>query len=192
MSNEDYSVDEEDVKGGGSRTAKPIGDYDGIIEDAESKTDSNGRPYIKFKLGSLSGPQKSGFLFENYLPFGKREVKSGKNAGQSRLDPRTASFLRATGQRSGVPAGAPGGKPASSLNGTAVSVRVEHKYGDNKVSVPGHQWGVSTWQKDFKQIEASGALDGIDPREDLSFYDMSDSFEGLGGANDSDTGEEWG
>lgn len=180
----EYEVNEEDLKGGGTSKAKPIGNYDGVIEQAESKVDSNNRPYIKFRIGELAGPQKSGFLFENYLPFGRRTVKSGKNAGKEMLDARTVSFLRSTGQKNGVPIGAPGGRPASDLNGTYISVRLEHSYGDNKVKVPGHQYGVETWQKDFKDIEASGVLEGIDARESLGFYEMSDSFEGIGASSD--------
>lgn len=182
MSQDDYTFDEDDVKGGGSRGAKPIGYYEGIIDQAETAKDKNGMAYLKFRLDIRSGPQKAGYLFENYLPLAKREVRGGKDKGQVKLDARTVSFLRATGQARGIPVGAPSGRPASDLNGTIVGVRVDHEY----QNVPGRQYPLKSWERDFDDVEGSGALKGIQPRESLGFYSISDEFFGIGPADGSE------
>jgi len=184
MADNEWAVDEDDLKGG-TGSAKPPKNYTVKIEEAAVDKDKNKRPYIKFRGKIQYGEHKGGYLFENYLPLGRD--KDGKNAGK--VNPRTASFLKAIGHKQGVPPGAPGGADVSVLNGTVVDVKNENEYRD----VPGEQYPVRTWEKRFKEVEASGALKGIKPMDSLGFYSLSDDFEGIGGAdeNSADT-DGWG
>jgi len=184
MGNEDWAVGEDDLKGGTGK-AKPPRTYTVRIENASTEKDKNGRPYLKFVGEIILGSEKGGKLFENYLPFGRE--KSGKNAGQ--INARTSSFLKAIGHRDGVPAGAPGGPDASKLNGTVVDVKNENEY-----EVDGEQYPVRTWEKRFKEVEASGKLEGVTPRDSLGFYALSDEFEGIGGGTTDDSADDdsWG
>lgn len=183
MSEYDFTEDDLKSTGGGGKSIKPVGDYDIQIEGAETAKDTNGRPYLKFVGEIVSAQRKGGKVFENYLPFGR--ATKGKNEGK--LDARTVSFLKATGQKSGTPIGAPGADSASKLNGTIVSVRLEHEYKD----VPGEDWPVRTWQKEFKDIEASGRLQGIEAKESLGYYSVADDFAGIGGDDDDENEPVW-
>ena len=184
MAENEWAVDEDDLKGG-TGAAKPPRDYTVKISSATVETDKNRRPYYKLVLDIILGSEKGGKLFENYLPLGRE--KAGKNAGQ--VNKRTASFLKAVGHKQGIPWGAPGGPDVSALVGTVVDVRNENKYED----VPGEQYPVSTWEKRFKEVQASGVLEGIKPRDDLGFYSLSDEFEGVGGGSAYDAADEsWG
>lgn len=182
----EWAVDEDDLKGG-TGAAKPPRDYTVKIESASIDKDKNQRPYYKLVLSIIFGSEKGGKLWENYLPLGRE--KSGKNAGK--VNVRTASFLKAIGHKQGVPPGAPGGAPVESLVGTVVDVRNENEF----QNVPGEEYPVRTWEKRFKEIEASGQLQGIKPRDSLGFYSLSDEFEGIGGGSESGSAaadEDWG
>lgn len=168
----DYDYDEKDLEGGGGGSLIPVNDYTVLVERAKVKTDKNGKPAIQFQAAIMFGSQKKRKVFENYLPLAK--LTEGKSAGQ--LHMRTKSFLKAIGHKGGPPVGAPGGRPIEDLEGTYLDVRVEHEY----QNVPGQQYAVQTWQKDFKDLETSGALRGIKAREALGFYSVSDEFSGLG------------
>lgn len=183
--NEEWGVDEDDLKGG-TGAAKPPRDYTVKITSASTEKDKNQRPYIKLVLEIIFGTEKGGKLWENYLPLGRD--KDGKNAGK--INNRTASFLKAIGHKQGVPPGAPGGASVETLVGTVVDVKNENEYQD----VPGEQYPVRTWEKRFKEVQASGALEGIKPRDSLGFYSLSDDFEGIGGGSDSGAAddESWG
>lgn len=181
----EWGVDEDDLKGG-TGAAKPPRSYTVKIEHAEVEKDKNQRPYIKLVLEIIFGSEKGGKLWENYLPLGRE--KSGKNAGK--VNARTASFLKAIGHKQGVPPGAPGGPDISTLVGTIVDVKNENEYQD----VPDEEYPVRTWEKRFKEVQASGRLEGIKPRDSLGFYSLSDEFEGIGGGatDDSAADESWG
>lgn len=183
MADDEYGVNEDDLKGG-TGAAKPPKTYSTKIASAEVKKDKNNRPYLALVLDITHGEQKGQKLFENYLPFGRE--KSGTKAGQ--VNPRTASFLKAIGHKQGVPPGAPGGDDVSVLLGTIVNVKNENKYED----VPGEDWPVRSWEKKFKELLASGKLEGIVPRDDLGFYSMSDDFEGIGASAPEGADEGWG
>jgi len=192
MSNE-YSYGEDDLAGVGGGVTHPVGDYTTVIKKAESKKDKNGRPNLALVLEVTHGSQKGETFYENYLPLG-RESK-GKRAGLPNI--RTASFLKAVGHKSGIPAGAPGGADAGVYVGTIVQVHNDNEYQD----VPGEQYPVRTWETKFKELKAAGKLDNIKPRDALGFYSMDDDFEGLGsGGGVSNTtasaapadDEEWG
>lgn len=180
----DYDFNEEDLKpksGGGDNSPLPIGTYTFSIAKAETKSDKNGKAYLALELDVEFGKHKKRKAWDGYMTLDKTSKQFN----------RTSSFLRAIGHKSGIPAGAPGGSPASSLVGTLVDAQVTHEYQD----VPGQEWSVQSWSKDFKEIEASGSLKGITPRARVGFYSISDEFSGIGGDSadsDSDTGEEWG
>lgn len=177
----EYDFNEDDLKptgGGGDREALPIGEYTFSIEKAETKRDKNGKAYLSLELEVAFGNEKKRKAWDNYLTF-------DKTAGGFK---RTASFLRAIGHKNGVPVGAPEGRPASDLVGTYVDAQVTHEYQD----VPGHQYSVQSWSKDFAEIKESGALDGIKPTARLGFYSVADEFEGIGGGSNSASDEEWG
>lgn len=179
----EWGVDEDDLKGG-TGAAKPPRSYTVKIKEAAVESDKNQRPYIKFIGEILFGSEKGGNLYENYLPLGRE--KTGKNAGK--VNARTASFLKAIGHKQGVPPGAPGGPDISTLNGTIVDVKNENEYQD----VPDEEYPVRTWEKRFKEVQASGRLQGIKPRDSLGFYSLSDEFDGIGGTSDDAADESWG
>lgn len=180
MGNSEYDLTEDDLKdaGGGGGSVLPIGEYTFTIESAESKTDKNGKAYLALELEVAFGTHKKRKVWDNYLTLDK----------ENKQFRRTASFLRAIGHKNGVPVGAPGGKPARDLVGAYVDLGVTHEYQD----VPGQQYSVQSWSKDFAEIQESGALKGIKPQARAGFYSVADEFEGIGGGSNSATDEEWG
>lgn len=176
----EYEVNEEDLEGSGTSDVHPIGDYEIVVAEAEGKTDKNGAPYLAFQGIVVKGKNKGIYLFENYLPFKKKTYTKGKHAGKTMLDFRTKSFLASIGHKSGIPAGAPGGPDASTLNGTLLKVRNEHVYND----VPDHEYPVRTgkgkYNAEYLEALENGDLEGITPENNLGFYSMSDDFEGIG------------
>lgn len=202
MTDNEYAVTEEDLKGGGNRSAKPRGKYTGEISKAVAKKDKKGKAYIGFGLKILHGKFKNGLLFENYLPLA-RDVNAYQAA-------RRNSLHKAVGLKAGeLPYGAPvpGAPDVEALNGTVVDVTVEHEF----ENVPGEEYSLTT-SKSAKSAWVTGGWESglddkgrlvrspggtpydapIEPREVLTFYDMSDDFEGVGGAADDSADEDWG
>lgn len=197
MSSNEYAATEEDLKGG-SRTAKARGKYTGTISRPVAKKDRNGKVYLGFGIKHEFGKYKGGLSFENYLPLA-RDVNAFQAA-------RRNSFFKAIGLKPGsVPPGAPGGPDVSALEGTYIDFTIEHEF----ENVPGEQYSLSTSKSDKSKWVQEGwesKLDGngnlvvngekIVPSETLTFFDLSDEFEGLGGgSDDSDSptnGEVWG
>lgn len=182
---DEYGYTEEDSAGGGQRkqTLKPIGRYTAVIENAESKTDKNGKLYLKWWNRIAFGPHKGQVAFEGYLPL-SRDVNAYQLA-------RRNSFAKATGQKAGEALiGTPNGKPAEALNGTYVDFTIQHEF----QNVPGEQWSVTTGSRAFKEkygdkINAEGNLvvggQEIAPSAEIvTFYEVSDEFEGIGGGAD--------
>lgn len=179
MSEYDYSEDDLKTGGGGGNSVLPVGDYTFTVEKAETKKDKNGKAYLSLELEVAFGSHKKRKVWDNYLTLDK----------DSRQFKRTASFLQAIGHKSGVPVGAPGGAPASALAGTFVDMGVSHTY----ENVPGKEWPVRSWERDFKEVQASGALKGITPKAEAGWYRISDEFEGIGSPGDSGSAESpWG
>ena len=190
----EYAPTKDDLEGGGGGNAKPRGKYTGIISRTKSKKDKNGLVNLGFGLSILKGKLKKRLVFENYL------VLSSK--GTKFAIARRNSFYRAIGLDEGtIPPGAPGGPDASVLDGTVVDFTLEHRY----ENVPGEEYDIDTssWNKSRWVTEGweeclddkgrlvrtpSGELilgeDGepepIEPRESLTFYSLSDDFDGLG------------
>ena len=178
MSEYDFSEDDLKATAGGQKSdALPIGDYTFAITSAEAKKDKNGKAYLSLELTVETGSQKKRKAWDNYLTLDKSNKQFH----------RTASFLRAIGHKGGIPAGAPGGQPASALVGTFVDAQITHEY----ENVPGQQWPVASWSKQFKEIQASGALEGIKPSARVGYYSISDLFEGVG-APDEAADDQWG
>jgi hypothetical protein len=190
----EYAPTADDLNGVSKPTAKPRGTYTAVISRARSKKDKNGLPNLGFGLSILNGKLKKQLLFENYL------VLSSK--GNKFALARRNSFYKAIGITEGtIPPGAPGGPDASVLDGTVVDIALEHVY----ENVPGEDFAVSTssWAKSrwvtegWKScIDESGILtktpsggvitghngepEPIYPKESITFYNISDDFEGLG------------
>lgn len=179
----EYEINEETLNnaggGGGGNTPLPIGEYTFTIEAAETKKDKNGKAYLSLTLVVAFGQHKKRKVWDNYLTL-------DVNSKQFK---RTASFLKAIAHRDGIPVGAPGGKPASDLVGTFVDASVSHTY----ENVPGQEWPVRSWSREFKEVEASGSLKGITPKADVGYYRVSDEFEGVGGGSQDDSADDgWG
>ena len=194
MSNE-YAATKEDLEGGGGgNKAKPRGKYTGAISRAKVAKDKNGKLYIGFGLSITHGSHKKQLAFENYLP-----LSSTANAYQKA---RRDSLYRALGLSAGeVPPGAPGGPDISVLEGVVVDFSIEHEFED----VPGEDCRITTskskkqpWNTDGweKKLDANGNLvvDGetIEPKEVVTFFEISDDFEGLSepGSGSSDSGSD--
>lgn len=188
MNDNEYAVEEDDLKGGGNSTAKPRGKYTGTISKAVSKADKNKKVYIGFGIKILLGKFKNGLLFENYLPLA-RDVNKFQLA-------RRNSFYKAIGLKAGaVPYGAPGGPAIELLDGTIIDVQVEHVF----ENVPGQDYSLTTSKSPKSQWVLEGWEDGLDdkgrlvkspggtpfdapisPKEALTFYNISDEFDGVG------------
>lgn len=183
---DEYGYTEEDTQAGSGQREnkpKPIGRYTAIIERAEAKKDKNGKLYLKWWNRIAFGPYKNQIAFEGYLPL-SRDVNAYQLA-------RRNSFAKATGQQAGTPLiGTPTGAEASVLNGTYVDFTIQHQF----ENVPGEQYAVTTGSKAFKEkygdkINAEGNLviDGVEIKptaEVVTFYEVSDEFEGVGGTPD--------
>ena len=198
MTDNEYAYTEDDAKGGGgNRTAKARGKYTGTISRPEVKKDKNGKLYLKFGLKHEFGKYKGGLSFENYLPLG-RDVNAYQLA-------RRNSFYKAIGLKAGsVPPGAPGGPNVSTLDGTFIDFSLEHEF----ENVPGEQYSLvssksakSPWITDGweAKLDIKGRLavneETIEAKEVVTFYDISDEFEGLGGGSsedDSADDDSWG
>lgn len=187
MTNE-YAVTDDDLKGGGNRSAKPRGKYTGQISKAVSKLDTNKKPYLGFGVKITHGKFKNGLIFENYLT-----LNPAANAYQKA---RRNSFYKAIGLQAGaVPYGAPGGPAVGLLDGTYVDVTIEHRF----EQVPGEEYAITTsksakqrwldegWDKcvnDKGQLYKNPGGDvfdaPVDPKEEVTFYEISDEFAGVG------------
>lgn len=187
-----YAVTEDDLKGGGggSHEAKPRGLYTGQIAEAKAKNDSKGKPCIQFRIKITHGKRKGGLLFENWLSLNP-EANGFATA-------RRRSFYKAIGLQAGaIPYGAPieGAPAVELLNGTYVDVQLEHRF----EQVPGQDYNIVT-SKSSKQrwleegwdkcVNEQGQLvkdpfgnvfdAPVDPKEELTFYNISDEFAGVG------------
>ncbi|QWS69436.1 hypothetical protein SEA_NECROPHOXINUS_74 [Microbacterium phage Necrophoxinus] len=205
MTDNEYAIVEDDLKGGGNSTAKPRGVYTAAISKAASKADKNKKVYIGFGLKILLGKFKNGLLFENYLPLA-RDVNKFQAA-------RRNSFYKAIGLKAGaVPYGAPGGPQVDLLNGTVVDIQVEHEF----EQVPGEEYSITTSKSAKSKWVTEGWEAGLDdkgrlvkspggtvydapisPKESLTFYNLSDEFDGVGDpdgapAEDDQPDEDWG
>lgn len=183
---DEYGYTEEDTQAGSTQREnkpKPIGRYTAVIEKAEVKTDKNGKLYLKWWNRIAFGPHKNQIAFEGYLPL-SRDVNAYQLA-------RRNSFAKATGQQPGQPlVGTPTGAPASNLNGTYVDFTIQHQF----ENVPGEQYPVTTGSKAFKEkygekinTEGNLVIDGVEIKptaEVVTFYEVSDEFEGLGATSD--------
>lgn len=198
MTDNEYGYTESDAenKGGGSN-ALPRDKYTGTISRAKGKKSTKGKAFLGFGISITHGKYKKVLAFENYLPLSRNE-----NAFQVA---RRNSFLQAIGFQGGaippgVPAenGNPGGPPASILDGTYVDFNIEHEYED----VPGEQYSLqtsksakTTWVKDGWEdcLDDKGNLiknpqgevfdEPVKPKAIVTFYAVSDEFEGLGGGD---------
>lgn len=184
---DEYGYTEEDTQAGSGQREnkpKPIGVYTAVIERAEAKKDKNGKLYLKWWNRIAFGPYKNQIAFEGYLPL-SRDVNAYQLA-------RRNSFAKATGQQPGQPLiGTPNGAPAETLNGTYVDFTIQHQF----ENVPGEQYPVTTGSKQFKEnygdkLNAEGNLvvNGVEIKpsaEVVTFYEVSDEFEGIGGSSDS-------
>jgi len=184
---DEYGYTEEDTQSGSGQKQnklKPIGRYTAVIENAETKTDKNGKLYLKWWNRIAFGEHKKQVAFEGYLPL-SRDVNAYQLA-------RRNSFAKATGQQPGTPlVGAPGGADASTLNGTYVDFTIQHQF----ENVPNEKYSVTTGSKAFREkygdkINAQGNLvvDGIEiypTSEVVTFYEVSDEFEGIAGGASS-------
>lgn len=193
MSNE-YAVTEDDLKGGGGSNdkAKPRGKYTGVIEKAQSKTDKNGKVYLAFQVRINHGKTKNQIIFENYLTLDPKANAFHKA--------RRNSFYQAIGLKAGsIPYGVPGGPSVELLNGTIVDVNLEHRF----EQVPGEDYNIVTSKSSKSPWVTNGWAKGLDeegnlvrspggtvydapvkPREETTFYALSDEFEGVGPAQD--------
>ncbi len=188
MSENEWAVTKEDLEGGGQGSAKPRQKYTGTLSRVKTGKDKNGLLYLGFGL-SITAPVafKKQLAFDNYL------VLSAKaNAYQKA---RRNSLFKALGLEAGqIPPGAPGGPSVSVLEGVSVDFWLEHEFED----VPGEDysivssrsskqpWKTGGWED---KLDANGNLvvDGekIAPREVVTFYEVSNDFEGL----NADSGE---
>lgn len=200
----EYAPSKEDLEsGGGGNSAKPRGTYTGALSRTKSKKDKNGRVYLGFGISLTKGKLKKQLVFENYLPLSNQAAKFQVS--------RRNSFFRAIGLDQGtIPPGAPGGPDASILDGTIVDFTLEHTY----ENVPGQdydvttsKWGKSQWvtedwesclddkgrlvrTPDGKVIKGEdGEPEPIEPRESITFYNMSDDFDGVGSEAESAPGD---
>lgn len=207
MSDNEYAVTEDDLKGGGGGSANPRGTYTVEISKAKAKKDSKNKAFIGFGGSIILGKFKKQLVFENYLPLAK-DVNAFQLA-------RRNSFYKAIGLKAGaLPYGAPvkGAPPVEALNGTVVDVTVEHEYRE----VPGEDYALQTsksaksnWVKDGwedclddkgRLVRSPGGTQfdaPISPKEVVTFYNLSDEFDGVGGGTDDapeDDGpdEDWG
>lgn len=190
----EYAPSKEDLEGGSGGGAKPRGKYTGIISRTKSKKDKNGRVYLGFGLSILKGKLKKQLAFENYLPLSNQAAKF-------QVARRNSFYRAASIDQGSTPPGAPGGPDESVLDGTVVDFTLEHLY----ENVPGEEydlttsdWNKSKWVEDGWQycVDDKGRLvrtpgggvikgeDGepepIEPRESITFYNLSDDFDGLG------------
>ena len=194
---EDWSVSEEDYEDAGPSKSEPppVGKYTFGIEGAKLGKDKNGVPFYGVSLRVKNGPQANRVVFENYLPFVPADKRKRTSAatGKEYTDSnwrRFLSFLASIGHNGGTPPGFPGSDvKIEDLNGTTVDAVIFHEYED----VPGEEYPVASWSKKFKELKASGALDGIVPTARVNAYELSDDVEGIGvsGGADDD-GEEGG
>ena len=171
MSNE-YGVEDDDLKGGGGGSkAKPTGTYTAVIEDAEAKKDKNGKIYLAWRNRIAFGPNKKQIAFESYFPISRE--------GNKYTVARRNSLVKALGLKPGamIP-GSPGGPDASALDGTYIDFTLEHEY----ENVPGQDYSVSTRYGKLPDGVSEADVAGIQPRERVTFYAISDEFEGLGGS----------
>lgn len=208
-SNNEWAVEEDDLKGGGGFSAKPRAKYVGTISKAEVKTDKNKKRYLKFGVKIAAGKFKNGLAFENYLVLNR----DGVNAYQAA---RRNSFYKAIMLSAGsLPPGVPGGPDVEILNDALVGFNLEWEF----QNVPGEDYSITTskskksawvtdgWEdklNDKGQLvkDGSGNIirneDGepapIDPREVITFYELDDEFNGLAApaAADAVDDEEWG
>ena len=159
------------------------------------KKDKSGKLYLKFGIKISHGKMKNGLSFENYLPLA-RDVNAFQAA-------RRNSFFKAIGLKVGtIPPGAPGGDAVEVLEGTYIDFNLEHEY----ENVPGEQYSLNTsksakspwvtngWES---KLDDKGNLvvqgESIAPGESVTFYDISDEFEGLGGSSAGEPDDEgWG
>lgn len=215
----EYAPSKEDLESSGGSSAKPRGTYTGALSRAKSKKDRNGLVYLGFGVSLTKGKLKKQLAFENYLPLSSKAAKFQVA--------RRNSFFRAIGLDQGtIPPGAPGGPDPSVLDGTLVDFTLEHTF----ENVPGEEYDVVTskWNKSKwvtedwdKCLDDKGRLartpsgevikgeDGepepIEPRETITFYNLSDDFNGVGSeaesmsndgftpaADDSADDEDWG
>lgn len=207
VDNDEYGISEQDLEGGGgSSAAKPRGKYTGSISQAEVKPDKNGKLYLKFGISITKGPYKGQLIFENYLPL-------SKNSNKFQLARRNSLFQALGLDAGSIPPGAPGGPKPSVINGAIVDINLEHEFED----VPGEQYSLDTskskksrWVSEGweENLDSSGRLvknfdgdtfDPIEPRETLTFYGVSDDFDGLPALEDdgftpdeSASDEDWG
>lgn len=205
----EYAVSEDDLKGGGGGDrAKPRGSYTGQISRAKAEPDKNKKLCLKFGIAISHGTYKKQLLFENYLsldPNGNKFNVARRN-----------SFYKAIGLNAGdMPYGTTANRPASALNGTYVDVTVEHEYEQvpgEKYSIttsksPKSRWVIEGWEAGLDSngnlVKSPGgtAYDApIKPRESLTFYALSDEFEGVGDpeaateepAADESADDDWG
>lgn len=210
MTNE-YAVTEDDLKGGGNASAKPRGKYTGEISKAESKKDKNQKIYLGFGVKITLGKYKNGLIFENYLTL---DPKANGYATARRRSFYKAINLKPGAIPYGVPSinGGPAGPAVELLNGTIVDVQVEHRF----ENVPGEdyalvtskssksRWVTEGWEKGLddkgRLVRSPGGTEydaPISPKEEVTFYDLSDEFEGVGGgvpddAPDESADEDWG
>lgn len=198
MSDNDYGYSAEDAENkGGERSALPIGKYTGAISRAKSKLDKKKKAYLGFGISITKGKFKNALAFENYLPLSRNE-----NAFRVA---RRNSFFQAIGLEGGsIPPGVPGGPDASTLDGTIVDFQIEHEFED----VPEQEYSITTsksaktaWVKDgwadcvddkgrlFKDPDGNVFDEPVEPKAIVTFYSISDDFEGLGGdTSDDDAG----
>lgn len=190
----EYAPSSEDLEGGGGGSAKPRSKYTGIISRTKAKKDKNGLVFIGFGLSILKGPLKKQLAFENYLVLSSKGTKFAVA--------RRNSLYRAIGLDAGdMPPGVPGGPDASVLDGTVVDFTLEHRF----ENVPGEDFDIETssWNKsrwvtegwedrlddkgrlvrdanDEVIVGEDGQPEPIEPREAITFYAVSDDFDGLG------------
>lgn len=165
----EYGVDEEDLKGGGGNNkAKPTGTYTAIIEKAEAKKDKNGKIYLAWRNRIAFGPLKNQIAFESYLPISRE--------GNKYVLARRNSLVKAIGLKPGamIP-GSPGGPSVDVLNGAYIDFNLEHEY----ENVPGQDYSVSTRRGKLPDGVTEADVEGINPSERVTFYAVSDEFEGL-------------
>lgn len=204
MSNaNEWAVTDEDLEGGGGAgSAKPRGTYTATISRAETSKDKNGLLFLKFGL-SITAPAK----FKKQLSFDNYLVLSPK-ANKYQLARRNSLYQALGLGKGSIPPGAPGGPDVSVLNGVSVDFQLEHEFED----VPGEDWTITSskspkqpWNKDgwAKKVDENGNLvvDGekIKPGEIVTFYSVSDDFEGLSdgssaasGSSESADDDSWG
>lgn len=190
MSNDEYGFSDDDLKNaGGSGKPLEIGKYTFRIEEAETKTSSSGKLYLKLKLQIPEDlPNGKRVVFENYLPLGKNN--------EGKLTRKTANFFRAIGLKAGdLPPGTPNGPSVDVLQGILIQNQIDHEYETGETNPQGYPVRVKHWTPEGKAIaEKAGGADKVKGEIQAvpgSNYEMADAFEGLdaaGGAAD----EQWG